>query len=332
MADKPMDERAVQAMLQKLKAYTSYKTHQMQSAGAAMNLDTDLQTIDIWSDDLDDSGKAWGQQRQADADQKLADAQQARAQVKADQEQAAKDAEFRNKLDMNQVKADLKKQLADHQEIMKQLADANQPGFKGKLVEVKSEVAEANEFIDKDLEKSMDLVAQKQAEQRKRRELISQKLDERALAAKQWKQEYATSPEKYPAGQQADVLKALENIEKWADAKANELQPYAARAASVIDSLKKDQAWAGGFKAQVSAQGPSLRAAKASAKPAVAHVRTSIAQAESFQGTIESEANEASEMYAKWTDRNNEMAKQWINSDNPKLREWAQEWIQTQEA
>ncbi len=332
MADKPLDERSVQAMLQKLKAYTTYKAQQLQTAGGGgSTIENDLLTIETWANDVADDGKAWGQQKQAESDAKLRDAEMWRSRVQADKAQAAKDAELRNALDMNKLKADAKKQLLDHQEAIKQLAEAGQPGFKGKLVEVKAEVAAAQEFLDKDFEKALDVVAQKQAAQRKKNELISKKMDERAADAKKWKQEYGAEPGKFPDGQRADVQAAVGRIEQWAAGKISELEPYAAKAANVIESLKQDQSWAATLKSQTAQGGPAAKGAKASAKAGVQHVRLSVSQAESFQAGLEGEANENMALYQQWTDRNNKTAQKWAASNSPKHREWAQAWQKTQE-
>jgi hypothetical protein len=332
MADKPIDDRTINAALEKLKAYNAYKANQLQKAGGGPDpIEQSLQTVEMWAQDPQDTGKAWGQAKQKESNEKLQDAQHWRQKVEADDQQAAQEANLRANLDMKQAKLELKKQLEQYVETIQQQADAGKPGFKAKLAEVKTQSAEAQKFIDQDLEKSMDTIASKNAEMRKKNKLIAQKMDQRATEAKKWNAEFGDDPGKLPAGQRADVQAALDQIAQWCADKAAEVQPFGPSAAPHVDSLKGVQSWASGLKPKIAgAQGPASKAAKDNGKAGVANARQVLAQLEAFQGGIEGDANDQLEIFRQWTDRNNETAKQWINSDNPKLREWAQEWMKTQ--
>ncbi len=332
MANTPVpDDRAMLAALEKLKAYSSYKAKQVQSAGGGPSpVEDALRTIETWADDPDDEGKAWGQNKRLEADQKIQGADKWRDQVRKDDQDAAKEADFRSKLDMPKVKDALKQQLDDYQGAIKQKADAGEPGFKGKLAEVKTQNADAKGFIDRDMEKAMDLTARKNAEQRQQHKLIAALMEKRGAEGKQWKAEYGDQPAKFGAGQRADVQSALDVVNQWAAGKSAELEPFGPKVAVYLDSLKKVQNWSSGLKPQVNAQGRALMNAKASGKAGVADTRATMSHVEAFQMSLEGDANRNTDAFRAWTNRNNELAKQWINSDSPKHRQWAQDWMNTQ--
>ena len=332
MADKPLpDDRAVLAALGRLKAYNAYKANQLQTAGGGANpAEQALNTIETWADDATDSGAAWGRKKQVDSAQKIQESEKWQEQVRKDDQQAAQEAEARSKLDMKQLKAELKKKLDDYKGAIKQQGDAGQPAFKAKLPEVTTQTAEAKKFVDQDLEKAMDLAAKKGAEQRQKRKLIAAQADKQAQDGKKWKAEYGDQPAKFGAGQRADVQAALDQINESAGQKIGELQPFAARAAALIESLKEVQSWSATLKPQVAAQGPALKAAKASGESGVANARSVLSHTEAFQAGLESRANTDAEIFRQWSDDNTRLAKEWIHSSSPKHKQWAEAWLRNQ--
>ena len=332
MADKPLpDDRTVLAALGRLKAYNAYKANQLQTAGGGADpIVQALNTIETWADDAADSGASWGQKKQVDSAQKIQESEKWQEQVRKDDQQAAQDADTRSKLDIKQLKAELKKKLDDYKGAVKQQGDAGNPAFKAKLPEVTTQTAEAKKFVDQDFEKSLDLAAQKNAEQRQKRKLIAAQSDKQAQGAKKWKADYGDQPAKFGAGQRADVQAALDQVNEWAGQKIVELQPFAAKAGTLIDSLKEIQSWSTGLKPQIAGPGPALKAAKASGKSGVANTRSVLSHTEAFQAGLESRANADAEIFQQWSDDNTRLAKEWIHSSSLKHKQWAEAWLKNQ--
>jgi len=327
------DERTIQPVLKKLKAYNAYKAKQMQAAGEGPPpAQEGLQTVETWANDAEDTGEAWAEQRGQEAQERIAEAEHWKRQVRRDEELAAREAELRAQMDMQQVKAELTKQLEDYQNAVRQQAKDGQAWAKRQSVQVMQETKEAREFVEGGgLEKAMDLSAQKGAEQRRKRRLIAEKMEQRAAGARQWQSEYADQPGKWPAGQRQDVVKALDAVSQWAQQKSADLETLGGSAAPHVAALRKVQDWCGGLKSQVNAQGAALGRAKQDAVRGVAETQVMLTNIEAYENSLESEANENLEQFRRWTDRNNALAKEWVKSENPKLKQWAEEWMKTQE-
>lgn len=338
MADKPIDDRQMLQALEKLKAYNSYKSKQSQKPvgpGApktGRGVDQDLNTVETWSNDVNNDGAAWGQKKQQESDQKIKDSEKWNDIVRQDEKDAAEEADFRSKLDLEKVKAEMKAKIDEHVKGLQAMGEAGEPGFKGKAAQAKGQAADAKKYIDENLGKSIDESMKRNAEQRKQHKLIAEEMNKQGEEGKAWKKEYGNQPDKFPKGQQADVEAALDRIGNTAGSTASELAAFGTRAAPHIDAMKKVQAWATKLKPQVGSQGPALKTAKASAKTGVAEAKNAFANVENFYATVEGEASDNLDLLRKWTDQNNALAKQWINSNSPKHKAWAQAWMKSQGA
>jgi hypothetical protein len=328
----PTNDRAVLASMQKLKAYSGYKARQSQTppAGGPSASDNDLQTVETWANDPNDSGAAWGEHKQQDSNQKVRESEAWKEQVRRDDQDAAAENDFRSKLDVKAAKEELKKKLDDHVAGLQALADGGEPGFKGKLTATKKETADAKKFLDENFEKSLDNAAKRGAEQRQERKAVAQAMEKRGEEGKKWQADYGDQPGKFPAGQRADVQAALDRISAAAGEMAAEIQPFGATAAPHVERLQKVQAWVAKLKPQVDSQGPALKAAKALGASGAAEARSTFAGVEAFQAGLEGEASDNLELFRRWTDENNRLAKQWANSPSEKHRQWAQNWMNVQ--
>lgn len=333
MADKPIpDDRAMLQALQQLKSYTGYKARQTQKpVGQPSPIESDLKTIETWADDAADDGTAWSRNKEAEANQQISEGDKWRERVRQDEQQAAIEAEQRSQLDVNKLKEELKTRLDEHAEAYKALAEAGDPDFKKKLPQIRQETEEAKQFIDQNLEKSLEDSAKRSAERRLKRKQIADQAGQKADEGRKWKAEYGGQPEKLPGGQRADVKAALDRIQQVAAQQAEELQAFGAKAAPHVTGMKKVQDWAARLKPQVDSQGPALKAAKASGKTGVAEARAAFTNVENFQNTLEGEASENVEAFARWSDQNTRWAKEWLsNPPSPKHRQWAEAWMKTQ--
>jgi hypothetical protein len=333
MADKPIpDDRAMMQALQQLKSYTGYKARQTQKpVGEPSPIENDLTTIETWADDAADDGTAWGDNKEAESNRQINEGDKWNERVRQDEQQAAAEADQRSKLDVKQLKEELKTKLDEHAEAYKALAEAGDPDFKKKLPLVKRETEEAKQFIDQNLEKSLEDNAKRNAERRLKRKQIAERAGKKADEGRKWKAEYGGQPEKLPAGQRADVKAALDRIQQVAAQQAEELQAFGAKAAPHVASMKKVQDWAAKLKPQVDSQGADLKTAKASGKSGVAEARTAFTDVENFQNTLEGEASDNVESFSRWSDQNTSWAKEWLNNPpSPKHRQWAEAWMKTQ--
>jgi hypothetical protein len=326
------NDRAVLAAMQKLKAYSGYKARQSQTppAGGPSASDSDLQIVETWSQDATDTGADWGERKQQDSKQKVRESEAWKEQVRRDDQEAAAENEFRSKLDVKAAKDELKKKLDDHVSGLQVLADGGEPGFKGKLASAKKETADAKKFVDENFEKSLDNAAKRGAEQRQERKAIASAMEQRGEEGKKWQAEYGDQPGKFPGGQRADVLAALDRISATAGDMAAQIQPFGASAAPHVERLQKVQAWTAKLKPQVESQGAALKAAKALGASGVTEARSTFAAVEAFQAGLEGEASDNLELFRRWTDDNNRLAKQWANSSSEKHRQWAQDWMSMQ--
>ncbi len=334
MPDKPLpDDRAMLAVLEKLKAYNNYKARQSQQPVAGPQqqpVDNDLKLVETWAADAADDGQAWGQHKQQESDQKVREGDAWQRQLEQDDKEAAAEADFRSKLDTAKVKDEIKGKIDEHVKAIKGLAEGGEPGFKGKLVKTRQEAADAKKYLDENLEKSLENAAKRNAQQRENRKAIGEAMKKRGDEGKSWKEKYGNQPDKFPEGQRADVQAALDRIASTASGLAAELQPFGAKAAPHVQSLNKVQQWATTLKPQVAAQGPALKSAKAGGKAGAAEARTTFARVEQFQSTLESEGSENLDLFRRWTDRNNKTAKLLAASNNPKHQQWAADWMKTQ--
>lgn len=333
MADQPIpDDRAIMQALQQLKAYTGYKARQTQKpVGEPSPIENDLKTIETWADDAANDGAAWGHNREAQANQQIREGDRWGERVRQDEQEAALEAQQRSRLDVKQLKEKLKAKLDEHAEAYKALAEAGDPDFKKKLPLNKQQTEEAKRFIDQNLEKSLEDSARRSAERRLKRKQLADQWGRKADEGRKWKAEYGGQPEKLPAGQRADVKAALERIGSVAAQQAEELQAFGARAAPHVAGMKKVQDWATKLKPQVDSQGPALKAAKASGKAGVAEARTAFTNVENFQNTLEGEASDNIETFARWSDQNTRWAREWQSTPpSPRHRQWAEAWMKTQ--
>ncbi len=333
MADQPIpDDRAIMQALQQLKSYTAYKARQTQKpVGEPSPIESDLRTVEIWAEDAADDGTAWGRHKEAESDQQISEGDRWRERVRQDEQQAAIEQQQRSQLDVKQLKEELKRKLDEHAEAYKALAEAGDPDFKKKLPLIRQQTDEAKLFIDQNLEKSLEDSARRSAERRLRRKQVADQAGRKADEGRRWKADYGGQPEKLPAGQRADVKAALDRIQQVAATQAEELQAFGTKAQPHVASMKKVQDWAAKLKPQVDSQGPALKAAKASGKSGVAEARTAFANVENFQNTLEGEASDNLELFARWSDQNTRWAKEWLsNPPSPKHRQWAEAWMKTQ--
>lgn len=338
MADKPVPtDREAMAALMKLKEHVNAKTAQMKAAGEAVPIDDALNTIETWAKDAADDGKAWGAKKQAESNESVRESDAWQNKVRQDEKDASQEADARANLDVKKVKDDMKKTLDDYFKAMKAEADKGTPWAKAKLPEVMKENAIARKFVDEKFETALDKAAQVAAAKRRRTKFIADQMAQRAKKGKQWQEQFGNDPGKHGAGQRADVLAACDQVQSWATGSIAELEPYAAKAGAHIDGLKRVQAWAKDLKAQIdkaaqagAAGAAQMKAAKANGLGGVPVARQVKTAVEGFTAQQESGANEALDVYTRWTNYNNNLAKQWMSSPDEKQRQWAEAWNKTQ--
>ena len=320
-------DRAVQAALRKLKAYSAYKGRQTQSPiDRNQALDSDLGAVETWAQDSADDGKAWYQARSAAAEQDELQARRWREAVERDEKQAAQEEALRRQMPPDKLKEELKRQIDEHAAGVAALAEAKEPGFRGKLSQVRKDSLRAKKYIDEDLEKSLEDTARRTAAERQQRKEVAQKFEARAKASREWRARHYQKPEAYPQGQREDVRAALGRISEVAGARADELTPLGAEAAPYRERLARVQSWAAEADKRVDTP-PPARAAKAETLPGVAETRSTFADLDAFGAGLERESNEHFATFRNWTQANTERARAWINSDSAKHREWAEAWL-----
>lgn len=327
----PPDDRAAMQALAQLKSYNSYKGRQMQSHGGGPSpVDQDLKTVENWAADTADSGTEWGRDREKKANDDAAEDAKWRDKIAADEKQASKESDMRAQLDVGKLKDEMKKTLDQHQAAYQALSDAGDPDFKKKLGEVRQQTGQAKDFVDKNMDKAIENQFKRAEAARAKRKAFADQAAQRGDAARKWKADFGGKPGAFPAGQKADVKKALEEIGNAAGARASELESAGAKAAPHVAELKKVEAWAKGLGPKVDAQGPALAGAKAEGKAGAAHARATFSAVENFETTLESDGSDALEVFRRWTDNNNKWAKQWITGGSPKQKQWAEAWLKTQ--
>ncbi|MEP0844693.1 MAG: hypothetical protein HRF43_18490 [Phycisphaerae bacterium] len=325
----PPTDREAMAALQKLKSYNNYKAAQMQKPPGAPG-DADLQTVEAWAADAQDTGAAWGEKKQRESDQQVKDADAWSERARKDDEEAAAERDFFSKMDFKKFRDDLKKKIEEYVSALQSLGEAGEPGFKGKAAEAKAQSLEARQFLDEKFEKTLKDSAKANADARRQRKAVAEAMQKKGEEGKQWQKEYGGQPGKFPAGQRADVEAALDRIKAKAEGLIADLQPFGARAAAHVEALKGVQAWAARLKPLVGSQGKELASAKELGKSGSASARKAFANVEAFQDSQEADANESLEIFQRWTDENNRLAREWINCPSAKHRAWAQEWLKTQ--
>ncbi|MBU0638226.1 MAG: hypothetical protein KKB50_05115 [Planctomycetes bacterium] len=339
MADSAVpDDRAAMAAMEKLRKYNTLKKKQLKSAGdkEPPPVDDAFVTVETWANDQPDDGEAWAQKRELEANQQTATAKEWDERVRVDEKQAAEEAQARAEMDIDEVKKGLYTAMDNYKAALKEQADNDQPWAKQKLTEVAQEHAEAKRVIDAQLEPALDGAARANAQRRQKNKVIAEKANERAEVGQQWKQDYGDQPGKYPQGQRADTKKALEHVCEWADEATEQVQPFGARGAPHVEALKKTKEWASSLGERVDAdaagpqQDPKTKAAKEQALTGVEEGRACKQGVEEFMGKIESESNEAMDVYTRWKEHNNRLAEQWIKSDSAEHRKWAQAWLDSQ--
>ncbi|MHC5110532.1 MAG: hypothetical protein ACYTHJ_11730 [Planctomycetota bacterium] len=325
-------DRDVRAAMNNLKGYVAYKAHQCQAEnGAMVRLEPALKTVETWAADEADTGKAWAKNREAESDDRIAAADQANAEVARDEDLAEKDAKARSEMDIDGSKKDMIKKLDDYEEAMRQLSEADKPGFAEKYKLVKAENAEAKEFLDSGLEEAMELTSKKSTAQRERRKANAERLDRDAEESRAWKKENSGRPEKHPSGQRADVQRALDTIVECCRAKGGELTPLGEDARKHVEALDDIESWAHDLHPRVNSSGDQLVKAKSSGAQGVSQTRQAFMEIEKYQTGIESKGNEDLEIYRQWTNYNDKLAARWISSSSAKHRQWAEAWMKTQE-
>lgn len=338
MTEKPVPtDREAMAALLKLKEHVNAKTAQMKSAGEATPIDDALNTIETWGKDAADDGKVWGAKRQAESNESVRESDAWQDKVRQDDKDAAQEADARAKMDVKQVKDNMKKTLDDYFKAMKAEADKGTPWAKAKLPEVLKENAIARKFVDEKFETSLDKAAALAAAKRRRTKLIADQVAERGKKGKKWQQEFGNDPGKHGGGQRADVLAACDQVQSWAGGSIAELEPYGPKAGAHIDGLKRVQAWAKDLKAQIekasqagAAGAAQMKSAKANGLGGVPVAKQVKAAVEGFSAQQEGGANDALDVYTRWTNHNNSVAKQWMSSPDEKQRQWAEAWMKTQ--
>lgn len=329
MSTEPIpNDRAVQNALRKLKAYSAYKGRQSQmSADRSAGVDRHLATVEIWARDASDDGQVWAQRRRAIADQDEKLAQRWRQAVERDEAEAAREAEERQRVSMDQVKDELKRQIDEHAAAIGALAEAKEPGFRGKLSKVRSESARAKKFLDENLVSAMDDAAKRTAAERRQRKEVAQLMEQRAQVGRDWRGEYEQQPSKFPAGQRDDAREALQRIGDFAADRAEELAVLGGQGAPLRERLGLVRAWASESGNAVDQTEPALPRAKGDVLAGVETARNTFAELDALGAKLEREANENFAIFRRWTAENTARAKKWIHSDSVKHREWAEAWL-----
>lgn len=324
----PPDDRAVILAITRLKAWSGMKGRQVQSlSDGQVQIDPALVTVETWAADTADSGKAWGDRKQAQADRDVEESNRWNDRVRKDDAQAADERRAASEMDTKQIKKTMFDALDQYQAGIKEQADAGAPWAAAKLAEVSKEHGDLKKTIDQGLEPTMNQAATKNAARRRKNRLIAERTEAKAEEARKWKAAHADNPAAQAAGQRADVEAALDQIGKWAGQTIWQIEPLGSRAAEHVKALQEVQTWAGQLKPQVSARGPALASAKGSGRTGVAQARAARDKVEVMLNAVESESNDAQDVFARWAEHNNQLAQEWIKSDSREHRAWAEAWL-----
>jgi len=324
-----IDDNQVLQALEKMKAYAAMKGRQSQAPRDQGNpVEADLQTIETWGKDTNDSGAAWGQRKQAESQENIKHADKWQAVVKKDQQDAAADSDFRSKLDLKKIKGEIQEKLSKYVKALQALGQAGEPGFEQKAAASASEAKAAQKYMDENLEKSLKQTAEKAAAARERNQRVAAQAEDKANASRKWQQDYGNRPEKMGAGQRADVESALDRVGEAAQQLASELEAFDGKSAPSVAQLRKVQEWAKRLKPKVStATGPAAANVKADAVAGAGEARAAFKAGAEAQHGIEGEANKNVDLFQRWVAQNNRRAREWINSTSEPHKKWAAAWM-----
>lgn len=325
-----IEDAQVMQAAEKMKAYSAYKGRQMKSPQKpGPTAESELRTVETWANDPNDSGAAWGSKKQAEAreDQKQAD--KWKDVVRQDEKKAAADADFKSKLDLGKIKDEIKNKLAEYVKALQALGQAGEPGFEAHAAAKANEAKSAEKFVDQNLEKQIKADEARAAEARQRNQRISKEADAKAEQSKAWQKEFGDQPDKFGAGQRADVEAALDKISELAGQRIAEIEPLGGKAANAVAGLQKVQEWCKKLKPKVGTKPPGVGAVKNDAKAGVADARAAFKEADKFQDALEADAEKHIDLFQKWTAQNNERAKEWINSSSAPHKAWAEAWLKS---
>ncbi|MFN0137602.1 MAG: hypothetical protein ACKVS9_15975 [Phycisphaerae bacterium] len=323
------DAQVLQA-IEKMKAYSAYKGRQMKSPqGGGPTADADLRTIEMWANDPNDSGAAWGEKKQAESRENAKQSEKWNDVVRKDKQQADADADFRSKLDLKKVKEEIKDSLAKYVKALQSLGQAGEPGFEAKGAAASNDAKSAEKYVDGNLEKTLKENAEKEAASRRRNQRVADEANAKNEESKKWQSEYGNNPDKMGAGQRADVERALDNVAQLAEQRVAEIEPFGPKAANAVAGLNKVQDWAKKLKPKVATKPPGAAAVKNEAKAGVVDARAAFKSADQFQSGVETDANGSMDLFQRWTAQNNARAKEWINSSSAPHKAWAEAWMKS---
>ncbi len=323
------DDRAIVAAARRLKAYSAYKGRQTQSElDPDQSLDADLATVETWAADADDDGIAWAEQRRTAADRDERTAARWRAAVADDQRQAAEEAEQRRRVSPAQIREELNRRIDEHAAAVAALAETKEPGFRGKLSQVRRESLQAKEFLNENLEQSLEDTAQRAAAARQQRKEVAARFEQRAEAGRAWRAQYGQRPDLYAQGQRDDVRAALDRIAALARTRIDELTLLGSVAGPCCRRLAEVVTWSESSAGQIDAAAPGGKS-RGEIGRGVEQARAAFAELDAFEAQMERESNELFAAFRTWTQTNTERARRWIHSDSPKHRKWAEAWLGT---
>lgn len=324
------DDRTIAAVARKLKVYSAYKGRQTQTPiDQDQALDADMATVETWADDADGDGVTWAANRRAAADRDEKTAERWRAAVAEDERQAALEREQRRRVTPAQIQEELNRRIDEHAAAIAALAETKEPGYRGKLSEVRRESLRAKEFLGENLERSLEDTAQRTAAARQQRKQVAEKFEQRAAAAREWKEQYGRRPDRYPDGQREDVRAALQRIGQVARTKIDELALLGSAAGPCCRRLTQVVTWTETSADCIDAADRTGQK-RAEVKAGLEDARGAFAEVDAFESQMEREANEHFAAFRTWTQVNTERARRWIHSDSPKHRKWAEAWLGTQ--
>lgn len=327
-------DREFQAAMVKIKESRALRARMTQShTGDRPRVEEALQTVETWATDKADDGAAWGARRDKETREQIAEGERWRATLRTDDQQAEAEAETRSNMDMDEIKAEMRKTIDDYQAKIKEQADNDQAWAKKKLADVARENAEARKFVDEKLEKTLDMSAKVSADRRRKNKLIGDQMIKQGDDARAWREQYADQSAKWAVGQREDVGRVLDEIKTWAEGNTADIKPLGSKAAPHVEALKEIQAWVKTQKQQTAAHTapPDVAKVKQSGMAGVQLTRLSKVNLETFLDETMAEGEAGNEVFARWTAHNNRRANTWIKSDSAKHRKWAEEWLKTQE-